>query len=86
MTPLNWNLDTLFLYLGYSIMGLSDYDKESVVQGMAYKLIEWDTITRDQLRPVMLKYGWKLEERCIHCNELMPEYEGGGDPICDDCI
>jgi hypothetical protein len=83
---LNWDLDTLFLYLGHSIMGLSEQDKESVVQGMAYKLIEWDTITRDQLRPVMLKYGWKLQERCVHCNEQMPDYEEDGDPVCKDCI
>ena len=85
MAVLDWNLDTLFLYLGYSVMGLSDRDKESVVQNMAYKLIEWDTIPRDELRTVLKKYGWKLQECCSRCNELMPEYEAGGDPICRDC-
>jgi hypothetical protein len=85
MAMLDWNLDILFLYLGYSIMALPEKDRDSVVQGMAYKLIEWDNIPRDELRTVLKKYGWKLQECCSRCNEHMPEYEEGGDPICKDC-
>ncbi len=52
---------------------------------MAYKLIEWDNVVRDEVRKILLQFDIKLDEICESCNELLPEHDEG-EAICDECL
>jgi hypothetical protein len=80
------SIKELFLYVGRSVMCIPDQYKNSVVNGFAHTLDEWASVDIDELRAAMNNIGTKMEERCYHCNELMPEFEGTGHAICDDCV
>jgi hypothetical protein len=80
------SIKELFLYVGRSVMCIPDQYKASVINGFAHALDEWATIDIDELRAAMNNIGTRMEERCYHCNELMPEFEGTGHAICDDCV
>jgi hypothetical protein len=82
---LDMNLDDLFLLLLNATLSLDHEQQNQVIQDMAYKLEEWYDTTRDNLRSALVKIGFRLEERCVGCNEEMPNFEGGGDPVCSDC-
>jgi hypothetical protein len=79
------SIKELFLYVGCSVMCIPDQYKNSVVNGFAHALDEWANVDIDELRAAMNNIGTKMEERCYHCNELMPEFEGTGHAICHDC-
>jgi hypothetical protein len=90
MTSLIWELDTLFLYLSNATMCIPGRFQKQVFQDMAYKLMEWEGVTRTALRPVMVKYGFPLEELCSNCNEVINAEEGAEeiteeDPRCSNC-
>ena len=80
------SIKELFLYVGRSVMCIPDQYKNSVVNGFAHTLDEWASVDIDELRAAMNNIGTKMEERCYHCNELMPEFEGTGHAICNDCV
>ena len=63
MTTLNWDLYTMFLYLANAVMCIPEKYQEQVFQGMAHKILEWGPdVTREELREVMEKFGFELEE------------------------
>jgi len=80
------SIKELFLYVGRSVMSLPDQYKGSVINGFAHALDEWASVDIDALRGAMNNIGFRMEERCYHCNELMPEFEGTGHAICNDCV
>jgi glutamate synthase domain-containing protein 2 len=75
----------LFVLLGNSSFSVPPRLKEQMFNDFAYKLEEWYSVERDVLRTAMSYSGFKLEEICVHCNELMPEFEGTGNPVCNEC-
>lgn len=79
------SIKDLFLYVGRSVICLPDQYKASVINGFAHALDEWANVDIDALRDAMNNIGTKMEERCYHCNEMMPEFEGAGHAICNDC-
>ena len=80
------SIKDLFLYVGRSVMCIPDEYKTSVINGFAHALDEWANVDIDTLREAILNIGTKMEERCYHCNELMPDFEGTGHAICSDCL
>lgn len=80
------SIKDLFLYVGRSVMCIPVHFKDKVINEFAYALEEWDSIDIDVLREAVKNIGSKIEERCYHCNELMPEFEGTGHAICSDCL
>lgn len=80
------SIKELFLYVGRSTMCIPDQYKATVINGFAHALDEWASVDIDELRAAMNNIGTKMEERCYHCNELMPEFEGTGHAICADCL
>jgi hypothetical protein len=80
------SIKELFLYVGRSVMCIPDQYKNNVVNGFAHALDEWANVDIDELRAAMNNIGTKMEERCYHCNELMPEFEGTGHAVCNDCV
>jgi len=86
MTTLNWDLKTLFLYLANATLCIDDKSKDKVFNGMAYKMMEWDTISRCELRKVIQEFGIQFEELCSNCNEPLPDYnEDEENPKYKDC-
>lgn len=84
MTQLDWDTDTLFMFLGHSTMFLSERDKNRVFNDMAYKLIEWQNASRRDLRGILLEHEIPFEERCAECNEdIEPNDEEH--PKCAEC-
>ena len=84
MTQLDWDTDTLFMFLGHSTMFLSERDKNRVFNDMAYKLIEWQNTSRCVLRAILLEHEITFEERCAECNEdIEPNDEEH--PKCPEC-
>jgi hypothetical protein len=79
------NLRELFVLLANSSFSVPPRLKEQMFNDFAYKLEEWYAVKRDRLRIAMSDVGFKLEEICVHCNELMPEFEGTGNPVCNEC-
>jgi hypothetical protein len=79
------SIKDLFLYVGRSVICLPDQYKASVINGFAHALDEWASVDIDALRDAMNNIGFRMEERCYHCNEMMPEFEGTGHAICNDC-
>jgi hypothetical protein len=75
----------LFLYVGQSVMCIPEQYKQNVINGFAHSLDEWASIDIDALRDAVNNIGFKMEERCYHCNELMPDFQGSGHAICTDC-
>lgn len=80
------SIKELFLYVGRSVMCIPGQYKEKVINDFAHALDEWASIDIDELREAVKNIGSKIEERCYHCNELMPEFEGTGHAICSDCL
>lgn len=56
-----------------------------IIQSLAYRLEEQFEIPRAELRALLDKFGFILEEFCIGCDEQFPSYNGIGDPICNQC-
>ena len=81
----NASIKDLFLYVGRSVMGIPVYYKTKVINDFAHALDEWANIDIDVIREAVKNIGSKIEERCYHCNEYMPEFEGTGQPVCSDC-
>jgi hypothetical protein len=81
----NASIKDLFLYVGRSVMGIPAYYKTKVINDFAHALDEWANIDIDVIREAVQNIGSKIEEHCYHCNELMPEFEGTGQPACSDC-
>lgn len=80
------SIKELFLYVGRSTMCIPDQYKSTVINGFTHALDEWASVDIDELRSAVKNIGSKIEERCYHCNELMPEFEGTGHAICADCV
>lgn len=56
-----------------------------IIQSLAYRLEEQFGTSRCELRSLLNRFGFILEEFCTGCNEQFPSYNGIGDPICDEC-
>ena len=82
---LNLSLYSFFLYLANATMCIDDEAKDQVWNDMAYKLIEWNDVSRDELRLVFYEFGAPFEELCHACNHKLPEGEYEGNPLCDMC-
>lgn len=80
------SIKELFLYVGRSVMCIPCHFKDKVINDFAHALDEWASVDIDILREAVQNIGSKIEERCYHCNELMPEFEGTGYAICSDCL
>lgn len=80
------SIKELFLYVGRSVMSIPTQYKENVINAFAHALDDWANIDIDALRDAMANIGTKMEERCYHCNELMPDFEGTGHAVCSDCL
>lgn len=63
MSALDWNIDTLFIALDDSTKSLSKKDRSRVFNDMAYKLIDWRTSTRGDLRILLSNFDVSFEER-----------------------
>jgi hypothetical protein len=85
MTSLNLSLYEMFLYLANATLRLDCEQKDKVFQDMAYKLMEWDDVKRDEIRKVLRQFDIKLEEICEGCNEHLPDHDGEGEARCDEC-
>lgn len=83
-TMLNWDVNTLFLFLGQSTMFLNEKQKHRVFNDMAYKLMEWENTPRHEVRAALAKHDIPFEERCAECGEdIEPNDEEH--PLCDEC-
>ena len=82
---LNFSLYSFFLYLANATMCIDEEAKDQVWNDMAYKLIEWNDVSRDELRAVFREFGATFEELCYSCNEKLAEKEYEGNPLCDAC-
>lgn len=80
------SIKELFLYVGRSVMCIPVHFKDKVINDFAHALDEWASVDIDELRSAVKNIGSKIEERCYHCNELMPEFEGTGHAVCADCV
>lgn len=80
-TMLNWDVSTLFLFLGQSTMFLSEKQKHRVFNDMAYKLMEWENTPRHEVRAALAKHDIPFEEHCEECGEDVDEE----DPLCNEC-
>lgn len=76
----------LFLYVGRSVMCIPHQYKGTVINGFAHTLDEWANADIDAVREGVANIGFRMEERCYHCNELMPDFQGSGHAVCSDCI
>lgn len=84
---IKFDLDTLFLYLLHATLYIPEKYKNVVYNDMAFKLIEWDNVNRDDLRKILSEHNIKYKELCCECNKELPEEnEYQGDPLCDRCI
>lgn len=82
----NASIKELFLYVGRSVMGIPDCYKAKVINDFAYALDEWANVDIDAIREAVQNIGFKIDEHCYHCNEVMPDFEGTGQPLCSDCM
>jgi hypothetical protein len=80
------SIKDLFLYVGRSVMCIPEQYKATVINGFAHSLDEWASIDIDALRHGIENIGFRMEERCYHCNELMPDFQGSGHAVCTDCL
>ena len=85
MSTLNLSVYDIFLYLANATMRIPDIQKYRVFQDMAYKLMEWDNVGRDEICEVLREFDMKLDEFCEGCNEPLPDYDGQGKAKCEDC-
>ena len=86
MTTLTLDLYIFFLYLANATITLDEDLKEEVFNNMAYKLMEWDNISRCELRKVFQEFSITFEELCANCNEELWDYNGDEEaPLCEDC-
>ena len=79
------SIKDLFLYVGRSVMCIPVHFKDKVINDFAHALDDWANVDIDVLREAVQNIGSKIEEHCYHCNELMPDFEGTGQPVCSDC-
>jgi len=79
------SIKDLFLYVGRSVMCIPAYYRTKVINDFAHALEDWANVDIDVLREAVQNIGSKIEEHCYHCNELMPDFEGTGQPVCSDC-
>jgi len=84
-SKLDWDLNTLFLFLSHSTMCIDEDAKEKVFNDMAYKLIEWQNTSRCELREVFGKFHCKFQEMCSNCNEPLDECDDVESPMCPEC-
>ena len=84
---LHFSLHSLFLYLANATLCIDEEAKDKVWNDMAYKLIEWNDVSRDEIRAVFCDFGAKFEELCHSCNEPLPiiEEEYVGNALCFEC-
>lgn len=81
MPELNWNLDTLLLFLSHATLSIPDEYKDRVFKGMADKLMEWEHIPMAELQEAYHPFGVALHP-CDHCGyhlepgECCCDYEG----------
>ena len=83
---LNLSLYNFFLYLANATMCIDEEAKQQVWNDMAYKLIEWNGMPRDELRAVFREFNAPFEELCASCNEELPEDDYVGEALCTSCI
>ena len=60
-----------------------------VFQDMAYKLLEWDYVSRIELRKIFDIHGIILEELCCECNKLIEDRDidlNSNEPRCSECF
>jgi hypothetical protein len=79
------SINDLFFYLGRSVMGIPAYYKNKVINDFAHSLDDLANVDINIIREAIRNIGFKMEEACYNCNELMPTFEGSGHPICPDC-
>lgn len=79
------SIKDLFLFVGRSVMGIPMYYKNKVINDFAHALDDWGNVDIDIIRDSVKNIGFKMEETCYGCNELMPEFEGTGQPMCSHC-
>ena len=85
-TTLDFDLKTMFLFLANATLSLDDTSKDRVFNDMAYKLMEWDNISRCEIRKVLKEFDVEFEELCSKCNEPLPDYEDNEEePKCEEC-
>jgi hypothetical protein len=84
-TQLDWDLDRLFLFLSHATMCIGQQNIRRVFNDMAYKLMEWQDVSRRDLRRVFAKLDFVMEELWANCHD---ELEGPQDeeaPVCRAC-
>lgn len=85
-SKLDFDLYTMFLYLANATMCINETSKNQVWNDMAYKLMEWNNISRCELRQVFNKFDMEFKELCSECNEELNDYDGDDEePKCDNC-
>lgn len=82
---ITFKLNDLIVLLANSSFSVPHRVKDQMFNDYAYKLEEWYSIERHALRSAMSHVWLKLDEICVNCNELMPEFEGTGNPVCNEC-
>ena len=82
MPELDWDLNTLVLFLSHATMCIPEVYRNRVFQDMALKLMEWDGFTMRELQAAYNRFGRDLKEICLLCDSLLEpgeaccEYEG----------
>lgn len=84
--PLEFTLRDLFFVVGYATQWLPSVTKEAVFQWLCYEMER--RVPVESLRTAMQEMGFTKEERCVHCNEVVAnwDFDDGKDPICEDCL
>lgn len=60
-------------------------DQDEVVQRIAHILITKYNISRDEIREILLEFGFILQEPCVECGEYLLQFDGTGHPVCSEC-
>jgi hypothetical protein len=83
---INMSLYQFFLYLSNATMCIPIVFREKVFQDMAKKLIQWGQIKREELIDVLDRFDIVLEQNCIKCDEVIPEFDYDTEPLCEFCL
>ena len=88
MADLAINIEALFALLSNATVSIPEKHKNKVFQDMAYKLIEWYTVSRVELRKIFYSHDIVLKELCYDCNaEILNILVDPNDdkPQCNEC-
>jgi hypothetical protein len=82
MTTITISVSDLIRLVMVSSNQLDMDEQDHLIQTIGKKLNEWYDVPLIELSQIMGELAIPLENRCIHCDEIMPNFQGD---VCSDC-